>query len=390
MIKLKFYLKQCTSKECGITCCKFILSTINKNYTFLLDPYFEENSSLLDLKKYLLKNNLSSKSFYMEKINYNEIKKYSILVIDNNHTRHFVVLEKIYHKYLLIFDPSIGKRLILKSDFEKIFTKYILMVDLNKKRKFKLFKINYFSYYFTFFISFLIDYGIIYFLSYVSSYYNNYLFLILLAVSFLLNFSLKIFIIFTLDKKLNKELIIPFVEKKIDLKNIEKIYKLKINYINIFTRLSYIFFILIFSVFLIQNSFYNIFILPFIFMISIFLNYIFNLNDLKIKEKIMMNEYYYSLNKEISNFRLLNKNSYLYMFNQILSIFLRIIISFLFMIILSTITKIRSISFNLFYFFAFFTLLKNYIYYPKMLKEEIENKFNNIVEYNRLKNKIFK
>ena len=61
---MKYLIKQTSEKNCGITCVKILSALLHHDDSYLFDLEESNCSSMLDLKKELLKRNIESDGYY--------------------------------------------------------------------------------------------------------------------------------------------------------------------------------------------------------------------------------------------------------------------------------------------------------------------------------------
>jgi predicted double-glycine peptidase len=85
--------------------------------------------SLLDMKRFALKQGLQAKGYRVEEITaLQKVNVPVITLIETNRYKHFVVIRRTDDRYVYLSDPSWGNRRILLGDFQKYWNRAILVL----------------------------------------------------------------------------------------------------------------------------------------------------------------------------------------------------------------------------------------------------------------------
>ena len=263
---MKYLIKQTSEKNCGITCVKILSALLHHDDSYLFDLEESNCSSMLDLKKELLKRNIESDGYYIDDLEKLKKCRNSILLIKENSINHFVILLKLTKKYAYLIDPKLGKRIINLDYFKTIFTNNALVVKkINKQKKKK--RDNYYMYKVTYLLSFLIDFSLIYVLTYIINIKGQLLYTLLVFISILLNLAFKFFIALSFSSNFEKTLILPLFNKDLDAKDLNTAIEYKAKLIDyIFKNLAYYCIIIFVILLLLKNSLVNFLSIIFCFM----------------------------------------------------------------------------------------------------------------------------
>ncbi len=126
------------NKECGSACLLSIIRYYQGNVSLErlneLTNTTKEGTTFYDLSKAGMEIGLQSKGYKVDNINqlYNLEKPFISQIVNNNMT-HFVVIYKVKNNKITIMDPAKGMRNLKLSDFEKMWTGYILLIEPYKK-----------------------------------------------------------------------------------------------------------------------------------------------------------------------------------------------------------------------------------------------------------------
>ncbi|ANC22992.1 MULTISPECIES: peptidase domain-containing ABC transporter [Bacillus cereus group] len=128
------FVEQLQQTECGLCCVTMILR------------YYNSNHSLSDLRKYLepgrdgtglkhLYRLLNEMGFHSRvyKTTVQGLKQIKLPAIIHWNENHFVVLEKIKNNKFYIVDPALGRRRMLESEVEMMFSNYVLTTEPTEK-----------------------------------------------------------------------------------------------------------------------------------------------------------------------------------------------------------------------------------------------------------------
>jgi predicted double-glycine peptidase len=141
-----FYIKQLTKCDCGVTSLKVLLANLLKNKEYLYLPFDErkKNFSYLELIKIA-----ESHGVKLIGIKCSENKDIStfnnypsiITIYNSENSKHAIVLLKKKKDKILIFDPSLGKRLIKITELNEIWDGTGLIVEeiIKSDHKFSVF-----------------------------------------------------------------------------------------------------------------------------------------------------------------------------------------------------------------------------------------------------------
>jgi len=92
-----------------------------------------EGFSLLDIKRYLEAHGYNADGFETSLDKLAEVGVPAIVLISDNGYNHFVVVKGILDGRVLIGDPSMGARIIRRSEFERLWTNKIVFVITSKR-----------------------------------------------------------------------------------------------------------------------------------------------------------------------------------------------------------------------------------------------------------------
>lgn len=277
---MKYYVNQIKDSDCGSACAKMFIAKYHKNIEYLTLPYAKNQVNLKELQIYIKKFHIETLGVSIQKISLIKELNFAIAQIIEGEYHHFVILKKtiLKGKYVILYDPKIGKRILSFSEFINISTGYFLIyknhqkIDKNRKKDYNYLIIS------CFVSSLVLDGGIVYFLTYLV---NENLEIITLSLTLIIaftNFILKIIFIIIYQEKLNCKLIINKNNiKKQQLLLVEKIKKYQTDFI--FKGISYLFGICFLSMIILTNGALSfIMILVTIFLLSfkylIFDNYL--------------------------------------------------------------------------------------------------------------------
>jgi hypothetical protein len=92
-----------------------------------------EGFSLLDIKNYLEAHGYNADGFETSLDKLAEVGVPAIVLISDNGYHHFVVVKGILDGRILVGDPSMGARIIRRSEFERLWTNGIVFVITSKR-----------------------------------------------------------------------------------------------------------------------------------------------------------------------------------------------------------------------------------------------------------------
>lgn len=130
------FIYQGNNFDCGYASLKMLLANVHndKNYLYLSNEKKDESYSLSDLvdigKKYGV--NLIGKEmdyeFFLSKLK--QKKKFLVVIETNTNEKHMVFIKGLlFNKYLRVYDPDKGKRLIDIVNFKKLYLGQVLEFD---------------------------------------------------------------------------------------------------------------------------------------------------------------------------------------------------------------------------------------------------------------------
>lgn len=138
-----YFQQQSEHSECGLACATMIIDFYEKktNLAEMREKYGVPNGgyNLAQIQSVLLDANITTKAIRIESSNVSIIKGPFIAFWKN---KHFIVVEKINKKNILIADPARGKKKVSYSEFDKFFSGVILYVISEVHRKHKVPQIN--------------------------------------------------------------------------------------------------------------------------------------------------------------------------------------------------------------------------------------------------------
>lgn len=130
-MKRKLIVKQHGSKDCGASTLLSIIRYYGGNISLekLIDLTMttKDGTNFLKMQTALKKMNIESVGYKVENIK--TLKKWTpfIAQIINHNWTHFVVVYEIRKNDILVMDPAVGKRIITNTEWEKLWTKNILV-----------------------------------------------------------------------------------------------------------------------------------------------------------------------------------------------------------------------------------------------------------------------
>ena len=137
------FQQQCEHSECGLACASMIIDYFTKKtkLSSLRERYGVPNGgyNLLQLQTVLNENGVISKAL---KIDAKSVKAIPLPFIAYWDQKHFVIIEKITSKHILIVDPAVGKKKMMRGEFEEHFSGIALYVTNNGHRKVQISKIH--------------------------------------------------------------------------------------------------------------------------------------------------------------------------------------------------------------------------------------------------------
>lgn len=137
------FQQQCEHSECGLACASMIIDYFTKRIKLssLRERYGVPNGgyNLLQIQTVLNENGVNSKAV---RIDAKSVKAIPIPCIAFWDQKHFVIIEKITSRHILIIDPAVGRKKVLYGEFEEHFSGITLYVTNNRHRKIQLSKIH--------------------------------------------------------------------------------------------------------------------------------------------------------------------------------------------------------------------------------------------------------
>lgn len=130
------YVEQVQSTECGLCCVSMLLRFYGSHYKLNeLREYFDvgrDGTSFIQLKKLLETLNFDTKALKCKIEFLPNVELPAIILWENN---HFVILESISNKKVVIVDPNFGRRSMQISEFESSYSNCILLAHPNENYK---------------------------------------------------------------------------------------------------------------------------------------------------------------------------------------------------------------------------------------------------------------
>ena len=376
---MKYFIYQTENNGCGLACAKMLLGYYHRNKRYLFDEH-EKISSLLDIKRYLDKRGLKTTGVKVERKYFNKDFNNSIAHIIEGENKHFVVLKKIGKKYIKIYDPKRGLRIIKKESFFNIFDGILLIVEDVCKHTCSFIEKKNISYSIAYISSLVIDFSIVYFFTYIINTKNLFLVLLLSLIA-LINFAFKLLIVFGFNSYLDKKIIEPYINS-LDLSQLELFVKYKSELLqNKFKKISYLLISIFGMVLLTINSIFNLVILLEIIIFIILKKWVIKIYLLLKKEDGYHIQRNY-LSDRKNNYVLLNKISNRYAFMSIFYYILIIIVLFITIVIIGKIDNKFSLSYILFSVMSALTIYELINRYLYLLEDGKDN-------LNLLKNKVY-
>lgn len=307
---MKYFIYQLSDKDCGITCLKMCLSRYYRDNKYLFVNEYKEEISLLVLQSIFEKYNVKSTGL---KVSYDLLNKsfyYSIIHVNENNGFHFLVLKKITKNNVYLIDPNRGLRVVTKDYFKDIFTKNLLKIEyINLSKRIT---IRFDTHIFSYIISLFIDFLFIYIASYILK-GDSFVSLIFLSFAILMNIFLKIIIVLSKDKSLNKKLFTKETIDKLTISQIKVLSEYKSKEMQYqFTYVSYLLISLFVGTFLIINNPINSCYVLYSIIFAILKNFVLSTNQNKDNEKMINIENNYHLD-HYKSYKKLNKLGYKYL-----------------------------------------------------------------------------
>lgn len=137
------FQQQSEHSECGLACASMLidffvrktkLSSLRKKYGVPNGGY-----NLSQIQTVLAEHQITAKSV---KINSESVKALPQPFIAYWNLKHFVIVEKVYSKFIFIVDPALGKMKISHEEFKEKFSEIAMYVTNDNHRKFELPKFN--------------------------------------------------------------------------------------------------------------------------------------------------------------------------------------------------------------------------------------------------------
>ena len=269
---MKYQCLQLTNYDCGFACLKMILANFHhdENYLFLKQNLNKKNYSFLELANIAKDHNLTLKGYECNDIFL--LKKLPcITLVNNQKNNHFVIIKKIKNNKIYLIDPLLGDKCILLKDFEKKWSKKVLLVEKVKKTKCQDY-IKFSKYYSSKqIILYFVEIVVLFLVAFLTKYnQDSSPFLICLFV--ILMFTINQFKIKNM-KKYDENEIYPILENNITLFNNE--YKLKKELFSLQNKVVLSSFFIGFSLLIIlMNDLKNVISLIVIFLITYLINYL--------------------------------------------------------------------------------------------------------------------
>ena len=132
-----YIIKQTNNKDCGFTCLKMILASLNKdkNYLFIPNYQLDKAYSYNDLIKVANDYRLTLCGYKVtdkkEIINNNRYPLIATLLIEEE--KHAVIVTKANNKYVYLIDPSIGKVKMSLEQFVTLWDSNVLLIEKHEK-----------------------------------------------------------------------------------------------------------------------------------------------------------------------------------------------------------------------------------------------------------------
>ena len=135
-----FYIPQTQKDDCGFTCLKMMLATINKDKNYLFLPQKEEHgfysySDLMDIAKGYGLNLEAVRATERETLS--SCKKLPLIatITLNNGALHAVLVTKVNEKKITYLDPKRGKVVMRLSEFQNIWDGTCLLIESFEPKK---------------------------------------------------------------------------------------------------------------------------------------------------------------------------------------------------------------------------------------------------------------
>ncbi len=135
-----FYIPQTQKDDCGFTCLKMMLATINKDKNYLFLPQKEEHgfysySDLMDIAKGYGLNLEAVRATERETLS--SCKKLPLIatITLNNGALHAVLVTKVNEKKITYLDPKKGKVVMRLSEFQNIWDGTCLLIESFEPKK---------------------------------------------------------------------------------------------------------------------------------------------------------------------------------------------------------------------------------------------------------------
>lgn len=135
-----FYIPQTQKDDCGFTCLKMMLATINKDKNYLFLPQKEEHgfysySDLIEIAKKYGLNLLAVRATEKDSLSNDKDLPFIASIKLNNGALHAVLVTKVSPKAVTYLDPRRGRVKIKRNEFYQIWDGTCLLIESYEKQK---------------------------------------------------------------------------------------------------------------------------------------------------------------------------------------------------------------------------------------------------------------
>lgn len=306
---------QSSITDCGKACVRNVLSLAFKSKDFSYQHLSSDCINFEEMREELLRNNLEYKSY--EVFDVHLLKKEmlpAIAQIKNGEKTHFVVIKKITKKKIYILDPQFGYLILKDKEFKEVFLNNVLVlnkiISKTKAKKCDLLKPSEkLSYY----LCGLFECVSLFFIFFSSGLSSPVVIMIIALTVFMVLLLLQNSINFTIKKRLENEIMIPYIKEfkdKDDFAILMNVFKLQIEKYS--KSVSY--FVALFMIFILMIL--NSYILSTVILISLSFNllranFMYERNYVNRKSSLYENEMFKDFPKNEFDITCFNKAKFL-------------------------------------------------------------------------------
>lgn len=121
---------QLDGSDCGASCLRYVVKHYGGNISLErarnLTYTTKDGTNMYHLKRAFLQLGFSANGYMISIQQLNNYRLPLMAMIKFNHCQHFVVIKKVTAKYIYLFDPAVGNKRYLITDFKIIFSGYVL------------------------------------------------------------------------------------------------------------------------------------------------------------------------------------------------------------------------------------------------------------------------